>query len=104
VSEQRLTPEQLAQLNEVAQTWDTNLNKRFERADAAMRHLPALLAEVAALREALVEADWVIGKLAPHEKMAILVRGFRPDAADVERGAKSRRMIDAALTGKEVTP
>jgi hypothetical protein len=223
IERSRLIDEQLAQPDEVARTWDTNLNKRFERADAAMRHLPALLAEVVVLRQesglntrltasllrtkveredenkqlqeqvnagaceverlalalgrteaalaaerearekadelaatrlqwqrlaenrlweltqlqkqlateqarfeataksfdkamedfytehehnkalrgALVEANWIISKLALHESIAILVRGHRPDTADIERGAKARQLIDAALAASE---
>lgn len=46
-----LTEAAVAQLNEVARTWDTILTiTRFKRADAAMRLLPDLLADLAGCR------------------------------------------------------
>lgn len=65
--------------------------------DSPQDELAALRAEVVALREALKGADWIIGKLAPHEVMAVTVRGWRVPEEDVATGARYRAMIDAAL-------
>lgn len=70
---------------------------------ALKQQLAASQEEVARLREALVGADWIIKKLAPHEALAIMVRGYRPSYDDVVTGAKYRTLIDAALatSGKD---
>ncbi|GEM_PF-3789187 len=62
-------------------------------------------ADAAAMRLALEGANWIIGKLAPHEALAIQIRGYQVDPMDVEQGAKYRAMIDDALsspTGQEL--
>ena len=66
-----------------------------------MRAVSLLKRRVVELEQALVGANWIISKLAPHETMNILVRGYRVDAEDAALGAKYRAMIDAALDGVE---
>ena len=54
-------------------------------------------AEAATLLAALQGANWIINKLAPHETMAIQLRGFRPSAGDIAQGAEYSDMIFEAL-------
>ena len=95
MAEQRLTDEQLAQLNEVARTWDTNLNKRLERADAAMRHLPALLAELEAVTAERDEARRLLEGLTPGGSEFY----DRPERcaqyADDEASRRNRMLVEA---------
>ena len=72
---------------------------------AVAAHLTEVEARLAALREALGEAKWVIGQLAPHEIMAMQVRGWVHEPADVERGQRAMALIEAALAASgEQTP
>lgn len=72
-----------------------------ERVLTLERELEAERDKVTQLREALKGADWIISKLAPHEALAIAVRGYRPSGGDIVMGRRYRKMIDDALAEED---
>ncbi|MDO8670016.1 MAG: hypothetical protein Q7O66_01115 [Dehalococcoidia bacterium] len=69
----------------------------FQNWQEAQAKLELAIAEAAALLEALKGANWIIGKLAAHEAIAIAVRGYVVSPEDQATGTKYRAMIDKAL-------
>lgn len=101
-------PEQLSIESRVASSDDPGVKViRIERDDerqedkdfiaACSVDIPNLLESLKAAREALIGAQWIISKLAPHEVLAIQVRGYRPTEEDIATGARYREMIEKAL-------
>ncbi len=69
----------------------------LEPHDNPMVCIRQLLDTIDAHRQALIGANWIISKLAPHEAMAISVRGYQVAPEDIAIGAKYRALIDGIL-------
>lgn len=66
-------------------------------AESLRRQLRAAERLCGELREALMGANWIICRLAPHEALAMAVRGYIPDAENVATAQRYRAMIDKVL-------
>ncbi|MDO8673655.1 MAG: hypothetical protein Q7O66_19775 [Dehalococcoidia bacterium] len=78
-----------------------DLNARLTECLADFGGSAVMQERVEQLRAALVGANWIISKLAPHEVLAITARGYRVSREDQATGAKYRALIDAALANTE---